>query len=137
MPKKTLIDTKIISLIYFAKLISDKSHCYIPLLCGCWVNRFDGKLKISGPLSSTIPQFNLSVQHKRVIPFQHQKFLSSTPKPPQLNTSRISTPKILSSTRKNHQFNTTLSSTAKTPQFYTLVSSITENPSVKHKKTLC
>ena len=38
------------------------------------------------PLSSTPPQFNTSVQHKRATPFQPPKSLSSPPKTPQFTT---------------------------------------------------
>ena len=41
----------------------------------CWV-----------PLSSTPTQFNTSVPHKIVTPFQPKKFFSSTPKTPRFNT---------------------------------------------------
>ena len=45
---------------------------------------------LEGPLSSTLP----SVQHKKPTLFKLPKFLSSTPKPPQFNTSLSSKPKI-------------------------------------------
>ena len=45
---------------------------------------------LEGPLSSTLP----SVQHKKPTLFKPPKSLSSTPKPPQFNTSLSSKPKI-------------------------------------------
>ena len=63
---------------------------------------FDPLIAFLGPLSSTPPQFNTSVQLKRAIRFQPPKFLSSTPKTPKFNTPLSSSPKIPQlNTRKN------------------------------------
>ena len=45
------------------------------------------------PLSSTAPQLNTSVPHKRAIPFQPPKSLSSTLKTPSSTPPLSSTPK--------------------------------------------
>ena len=54
---------------------------------------------IYGPLSSTPPQFNTPVQHKRSTPFQPPRIRQFNTEKPQFNTP-------LSSTSKNRQFDT-------------------------------
>ena len=69
--------------------------------------------------SNQTPQFNISVQNKRVTPFQPSKSLTSTPKTPQFNTPSVQHP--LSSTHPSvshtTQLNTPLSSTPNKRQY--------------------
>ena len=82
--------------------------------------------------SSTHPQFNTSVPHKRATPFQPPKSLIPTPQTPQFNTENPAVPhrKPLGSTPKTPRFN------PETPQFNTKNPSNPPPPSVPHQNPL-
>ena len=91
------------------------------------------------PISSTTPQFNTSLPHKRATLFQPRKSLSATPKTLQFHTKNPSVPhqKRLSSTPRISQFQSPLSSTLKTLQFNTPLSSTLITPQTKNSWEVC
>ena len=66
---------------------------------------------IYGPLSSTPPQFNTPVQHKRSTPFQPPESVSSTQKSRSSTHLSVQHQKTVSSIHKTLQINTPISST--------------------------
>ena len=89
----------------FLKSITNCTHVQILTFEKLTVNKFLCVTPLSYFLRST-PQFHtdpLSSTHRfntRTTPFQHPKFLSSTPKTPQFHLPLSCTPKPLSSTPK-------------------------------------